>query len=96
MEIKWLKKALINLDQEAEYIATENPETARLVVQQIRDAIMLLADNPSLGRPGRITGTRELVVNKTRNLVPYRVRGEKVEILRIFHTSRKLPKSWWP
>ncbi len=47
MEIKWLKKALINLDQEAEYIATENPETARLVVQQIRDAIALLADNPS-------------------------------------------------
>ena len=94
MEIKWLNKALKNLDQEAEYIATDNPEAARSIVLHIRDAIALLAENPSLGRPGRITGTRELVVNKTRYLVPYRVRGKNVEILRIFHTSRKLPKSW--
>ena len=57
-------------------------------------AIALLAKNPSLGRPGRIIGTRELIVNKIRNLVPYRVRNESIEILRIFHTSRKLPKSW--
>ena len=94
MEIKWLNKALENLDQEAEFIASDNPEAARSVVHQIRYAIAQLAENPSLGRPGRITGTRELVVNKTRYLVPYRVRGKWVEILRIFHTSRKLPRSW--
>ena len=94
MQIKWLVQALKNLDQEAEYIASDNPKAARLVVQQIRDAVALLADNPSLGRPGRISGTRELVVNNTRYLVPYRVQGNNVEILRIFHTSRKLPQSW--
>ncbi len=94
MEVKWLNKALKNLDQEAEYIATDNPEAARLIVQQIRSSIALLAKNPSLGRPGRIIGTRELIVNKIRYLVPYRVRNESIEILRIFHTSRKLPKSW--
>ena len=94
MEIKWLNKALNNLDQEAEYIASDNPHAARAVVRQIRDAIALLAENPALGRPGRVTGTRELVINQTRYLVPYRVRGNNVEILRIFHTSRKLPKSW--
>lgn len=94
MEVKWLNKALNNLNQEAEYIAADNPEAARIVVQQIRSAITLLAENPSLGRPGRITGTRELIVNKTRYLIPYRVKNDNVEILRIFHTSRKLPKSW--
>ena len=94
MQIKWLIQALKNLDQEAEYIASDNPKAARLIVQQIRNAVALLADNPSLGRPGRIAGTRELVVNNTRYLVPYRVQGNNVEILRIFHTSRKLPKSW--
>ena len=94
MEIKWLNKALYNLDQEAEYIASDNPLAARAVVLQIRDAIALLAENPGMGRPGRIVGTRELIVNKTRYLVPYRVRGNSVEILRIVHTARKLPKSW--
>ena len=94
MEIKWLSRALKNLDQEAEYIAQDNPKAARILVQDIRDAIALLADNPSLGRPGRIIGTRELVVKNTHYLIPYRVRGTNVEILRIFHTSRRLPKRW--
>lgn len=94
MEIKWLNKALKNLDQEAEYIATDNPEVARLIVQQIRNTITLLAENPSMGRAGRITGTRELIIKNTRYIVPYRVKNGNIEILRIFHTSRKQPKSW--
>ena len=36
--------------------------------------------------------TRELVVPKTRYIVPYRVRGDTIEILRVFHTSRRLPQ----
>jgi hypothetical protein len=42
-----------------------------------------------------VPGTRELIVTKTRYVVPYRVRGETVEILRVFHTSRRLPDRWW-
>ncbi len=94
MEIKWLNKALENLNQEAEYIAKDNPKAARIVVQNIQEAIVLLAENPSLGRPGRIPGTRELVIKNTPYLVPYRVRDKNVEILRIFHTSRKQPTHW--
>lgn len=37
---------------------------------------------------------RELVVINTRYIVPYRVRGDAVEILRVFHTSRRLPTRW--
>ena len=36
----------------------------------------------------------ELVVPKTRYLVPYRVRGDVIEVLRVFHTSRRLPDRW--
>jgi len=50
-----------------------------------------LADQPALGRPGRVPGTRELIVPKARYIVPYRARGETVEILRPFHASRRLP-----
>ncbi|VAW93234.1 hypothetical protein MNBD_GAMMA23-1981 [hydrothermal vent metagenome] len=96
MEIKWLRTALKNLDQEAEYIAKDDPAAARLVVQRIVDTICLLSDNPSLGHPGRLPGTHELVIPKTRYIVPYRVRPrlQRIEILRVFHSSRKLPERW--
>ena len=57
-------------------------------------AVDTLADQPSLGRPGRVPGTRELVVRLTRYIIPYRIRGETVEILRVFHASRRLPERW--
>ncbi|MFZ4499506.1 MAG: type II toxin-antitoxin system RelE/ParE family toxin [Burkholderiales bacterium] len=94
MRLRWLRRALENLDAEAAYIAQEDPAAARLVVQRILTAVRLLATQPALGCPGRVAGTRELVVPRTRYLVPYRARGQTVEILRIFHTSRKPPGRW--
>lgn len=94
MRVRWLRKALRNLDEEATYIATDDAGAARLVVQRVLDAVAQLTEQPGLGRPGRVPGTRELLVKKTRYIVPYRVRGESVEILRVFHTSRRLPERW--
>jgi len=96
VQVKWLVKALQNLNDEAEYIAEDDPVAARRVVQRIVDTVGLLTDNPALGHPGRIPGTRELVVPDTRYIVPYRVRPRlnRVEILRVFHTSRVLPQRW--
>ena len=96
MQLRWLSKALENLDQEASYIAEEDPAAARVVVQRIVDAVNMLADNPALGHTGRIHGTRELVIPGTKYIVPYRVRSQmdRIEILRGFHSSRKLPKRW--
>ena len=91
MRVRWLRKALRNLDEEAT-IATDDAAAARLVVRRVLDAVVQLADQPGLGRPGRVRGTRELIVHKTRYIVPYRVRGETVEILRVLHTSRRLPE----
>lgn len=96
MQIKWLKTALQNLDDEAEYISRDDPAAARLVVQRIIDTVSLLAENPALGHTGRVHGTRELVVPNTRYIIPYRVkpRLERIEILRVFHASRKPPQRW--
>jgi toxin ParE1/3/4 len=94
MRVRWLRKALANLDAEASYIATEDPAAARLVVARVLTAVDRLTEQPALGRPGRVPGTRELVVPKTRYIVPYRVRKETVEILRVFHASRRLPERW--
>lgn len=94
MKVRWLRTALRNLDEEAAYIATDDPAAARLVVARVLEAVTQLADQPGLGRPGRIPSTRELVVPRTRYVVPYRVKRDTVEILRVFHTSRRLPKRW--
>ena len=92
MRVRWLKVALANLDTEAEYIAQDNPGAAGRVVQKILRAADLLKKNPALGRAGRVTGTRELVVAETPYVIPYRVRGDAVEILRVFHAARKWPE----
>ena len=96
MKIKWLRKALDNLEQEAAYISQEDPAAARDVVYRIHKSVALLAENPALGHPGRIHGTRELVVPATRYIIPYRVRPglQQIEILRVFHVSRKPPQIW--
>ena len=84
------------LRPEAEYIAKDNPQAAQLMVQRIYHTVVLLKDNPSLGHPGRLPGTHELIIPKTRYIVPYRVRPrlKRIEILRVFHTSRKSPDHW--
>lgn len=94
MRVRWLRKALANLDDEATYIATEDPVAARLVVERVLKAVDRLVEQPALGRPGRVPGTRELIVPKTRYVVPYRVRRASVEILCVFHASRRLPARW--
>jgi toxin ParE1/3/4 len=92
VRVRWLRRALANLDAEAEYIAEDDPAAAGRVVLNILRAVDLLKRNPALGRAGRVAGTRELVVPGTPYIVPYRVRGEAVEILRVFHAARKWPE----
>jgi toxin ParE1/3/4 len=79
------------LDDVEAYIAQDNPEAAIRMVLKIIRSVEQLADSPGLGRPGRIPGTRELVVSGTPFLVPYRVRGEFIEILAVLHGAMKWP-----
>ncbi|MGH9660026.1 MAG: type II toxin-antitoxin system RelE/ParE family toxin, partial [Bryobacteraceae bacterium] len=51
----------------------------------------LLASQPQMGRPGRVLGTRELVVPDTPYIIPYRVRGERLELIAVFHGAQKWP-----
>ena len=94
MRVRWLRKALRNLDDEATYIAADDTAAAAVVRKPVLDSVSVLGGQPGLRRPGRVAGTRELIVAKTRYIVPYRVRGNTVEILRVFHTSRRLPGRW--
>jgi toxin ParE1/3/4 len=91
VEVRWLRTALANLDAEAEYVARDNATAALQLVERIYEAVEQLKQYPSLGRVGRVPGTRELVVPHTPYLVPYRVREDVIEILRVLHGARRWP-----
>ena len=92
MEIRWLEDALADVTEIYRYIAADNPRAAARVVERIQAAIRLLAELPHRGRPGRWAGTRELIIPGTLYIVPYRVKGDLVEILRVFHGARRWPE----
>ncbi|HEV2696774.1 MAG TPA: type II toxin-antitoxin system RelE/ParE family toxin [Terriglobales bacterium] len=94
MLVRWLEFALENLNAEAEYIARDNPAAAARTVQHIFGAIKQLEQFPAIGRPGRVPGTRELVVAGTPYIIPYRVRQRYLETLRVFHGARRGPKEF--
>ena len=91
MQVRWLKRALKNLDDEAAYVARDDLAAAARMVERIASAVDQLAGHPALGRPGRVPGTRELVISGTPYIVPYRIRADTVEVLRVFHGARKWP-----
>jgi len=91
VRVNWLGAARANLIAVSEYIAQDNPDASAKTVVAITRAVESLKRFPAAGRPGRVPGTRELVVSGTPYIVPYRVRGNIVEVLRVFHASRKWP-----
>lgn len=91
MRVKWLRLAMADLDEVEAWIVRDNPAAAVSVLLKIAKTVSLLATQPGIGRAGRIPGTKELVVPDTPYIVPYRVKSNVVEILRVYHASRKWP-----
>ncbi len=79
------------LEDIRERIAEDNPEAAMRVVLRIRAVVQRLATTPALGRPGRVAGTRELVVPGTPYIVPYRITGDIVQIITVLHSAQRWP-----
>ena len=92
MRVKWLRAARANLEAAAGYVAEDSPASAERLVLRILEAVDQLKTHPAVGRPGRVPGTRELVVSGTPYIVPYRVRAGTVEIIRVFHAARRWPE----
>jgi addiction module RelE/StbE family toxin len=74
-----------------EPIEADNPDPASRIVARIRAAITRLAASPALGRLGHVAGTRELVISGTPYIVPYRVKGDVVQIITILHGAQRWP-----
>ena len=92
MKIVWSPEAIEDLISLKAYLAEESPAAARRIVLRIlHDVEHLLPDHPHMGRPGRVPGTRELVIAQTPYIVPYRVQHATIQILRVYHGARRWP-----
>jgi len=94
MEIVWRGSALEDLESARQHIAAENPRAARRVMELILTAVSRLPANPEIGRPGRVGGTRELVVSRTPYLVAYAVLGDELVILDVLHGAQEWPDTF--
>ena len=90
--VVWSPRAISHLSERRGYVARENPDAAARTAATLVAAVDQLAELPNLGRPGRVSGTRELVVPGTRYVIPYRVRGERLEVIAVFHGRQRWPK----
>ena len=91
MRVEWLPEAERNRESQLAYIAERNPWAAINMGDAIEAAVARLADNPKSGRPGRVRGTRELVVTGTPTIVVYRVERGAVVVLRVLHGAQRWP-----
>jgi addiction module RelE/StbE family toxin len=91
VKLLWTKRALTEIDEIFAYVATDSPIAAERLALLIEAKALLLIDQPNIGRPGRVDGTREFVVTGTPYILPYRVRDGRVEILAVLHASRQWP-----
>jgi addiction module RelE/StbE family toxin len=87
MRLEWSAYAQADRDAIFDYIEADSPQAAIAVDDRIREQVETLIRFPQSGRPGRIEGTRELVINRT----PYVVAGDTVRILRMLHGARRWP-----
>lgn len=91
MRLEWSPFALDDRLGIFAYLEAESPRAAIKVDEAIRAQTQRLILFPESGRPGRVTGTRELVVTGLPYVIAYRVSGDTVRILRVLHGSQLWP-----
>ena len=87
--VVWSPRAIRHLTALRAYIARDNPDAAARVALTLLTAVDRVAELPNLGRPGRLSGTRELVVPGTPYVIPYRVKRERLEVIAVFHGRQR-------
>lgn len=90
MELHWTPEAIQDRETIYDYIEADNPIAALALDELLEEKAGRLIDHPSLGRPGRVAGTRELVAHQNYILI-YNVAGNLVRVLRVLHAARQWP-----
>ena len=91
MRLEWSEKARQGLFAILEYIGSQDVDAAQRVFDELENAAESLLRFPMLGQPGRIAGTRDLLVRPRFRLI-YKISNETIFILAVLHTSQRFPE----
>jgi len=94
-DIVWSDEALDDFDSAIHFIAKHSARSVNLVADRIERAVDSLADMPT-GRPGRVKGTYERMVQKTPHIIAYTLSDAAVRIAHIIHGARDWSEGEWP
>lgn len=89
MNLIWLRRAIANREAQLNYIGQDSLRAAIEQGDRITQQVNQLRQHPEMGRPGRIKGTRELVIGRTPFIVVYRLKVQRIEIIRLLHGSQQ-------
>ena len=93
VEVIWTEPALSDLDAIADYIALENPEAARALVQRVFRHVGQLAAHPKSGsRPQELRGWRFRQVVEPPCRIFYRQDSSRVYVLHVIRAEQLLRK----
>ena len=87
----WKPQAVEDLQRNIKYYAKEDPLTAWRIYDEVLDRAEVLDEQPELGRPGRVEGTKELVLKHTPFILVYRVVAGQAEIINVLHGVQQWP-----
>ena len=90
MKVIWTPEAEQDRDDIWLHVAADNLRAAARLDELFSDAAARLVDHPKLGRPGKISGARELIPHENYRLV-YEIDGETLWVLTLVHTARQWP-----
>ena len=88
MRLRWTLAAANDLENISDYLHDRQPQFAQPTVRRLYAEIRELRHFPSRGRPGRETGTRELILIGLPYVIVFRAGDQLVEILRIYHGAQ--------
>jgi toxin ParE1/3/4 len=90
-QLVWTSAARADILSAHDFIAADNVAAAESTIERVVTAVERLSSHPRLGRPGRLSGTRELAVSDTPYLLVYAIEEPKVVILRVLHGAMSWP-----
>lgn len=88
--LEWREAARADLLAIVDYISDDNPDAAQRLKDEIEAKAAKLPEHPKLYRPGRVVGTREMIV-RPNYLVIYTENARAVTILRVLHAAQQWP-----
>lgn len=85
--LEWREAARSDLLAIIDYISDDNPDAAQQLKDEIETKSAKLLEHPQIYKPGRVTGTREMLIRKN-YIVIYTEDTQAVAILRVLHSAQ--------